>query len=59
MASRPWSTPESRLRPLRTSYLFFFPRFLRALRPLERWATRVPLGAQYGIIAAPEGAADA
>jgi len=49
----------ARLRPLRTSHLFFFPGFLRVLRPLERWATRVPLGAQYGIIAAPEGAADA
>jgi SAM-dependent methyltransferase len=35
------------LEPLATRYLFVFPRFLRMLRPLERWLSRVPLGAQY------------
>jgi ubiquinone/menaquinone biosynthesis C-methylase UbiE len=28
-------------------YYFFFPRFLRRLRPLERWMTRFVIGAQY------------
>lgn len=32
-------------------YLFYFPRPLRVLRPLEPWLERVPLGAQYGILA--------
>ena len=31
-------------------YYFFFPRFLRALRPLERSLSRVPLGAQYVVV---------
>lgn len=35
-------------------YLFYFPRILRALRPLEPWLQRVPLGAQYGIVAVRE-----
>ena len=39
------------LRPVATRYLFYFPRPLRALRPLERFLTRVPLGAQYGVFA--------
>ncbi len=28
-------------------YRVFFPRFLSAFRPLERWLARLPLGAQY------------
>lgn len=35
---------------LRTDYLFIFPRSLRALRPLERSLSRVPLGAQYRVL---------
>jgi SAM-dependent methyltransferase len=31
-------------------YLFFFPRFLKQLRFLERYFSRVPLGAQYQIL---------
>lgn len=38
-------------RIVRHRYLFYFPRFLRALRPLEPWLERIPLGAQYGILA--------
>lgn len=36
---------------LETAYLFYFPRPLRALRPAERWLVKLPLGAQYGIVA--------
>jgi SAM-dependent methyltransferase len=32
---------------LRTDFLFFFPRVLAALRPLEPFLSQVPLGAQY------------
>jgi SAM-dependent methyltransferase len=32
--------------------LFYFPRALRVLRPLEAWLTRLPLGAQYCVLAA-------
>jgi hypothetical protein len=32
-------------------YRVFFPRFLRALRNLERWMTWLPLGAQYYVLA--------
>ncbi len=39
------------LEPVDTTYLFYFPAFLRALRPLERFLTAVPLGAQYAVIA--------
>jgi trans-aconitate methyltransferase len=39
------------LRIVETAYLFYFPRPLRALRPLEPFLTRVPLGAQYVVIA--------
>lgn len=39
------------LRVLAIRYLFYFPRFLGALRPLERWLARVPLGAQYVVLA--------
>jgi ubiquinone/menaquinone biosynthesis C-methylase UbiE len=35
----------------RIRYRLFFPRMLRALRPLDRWLTWVPLGAQYYAIA--------
>jgi hypothetical protein len=40
------------------STLFYFPRALRALRPLERPLSRLPLGAQYLVLArraVPEG----
>jgi SAM-dependent methyltransferase len=36
---------------LRVSYHFYFPSSLRFLRPLERWLERVPLGAQYCVLA--------
>ena len=32
---------------LRTDSLFYFPRQLRVLRPLERWLRGLPLGGQY------------
>ena len=35
----------------RIRYRVFFPRFLRAFRPFERWMTMVPLGAQYYALA--------
>ncbi len=35
---------------LRTDFLFFFPRFLAWLRPLESGLVRLPLGAQYQIL---------
>jgi SAM-dependent methyltransferase len=34
-----------------TQYCFYFPRALRAFRPLERLGHRVPLGAQYCVLA--------
>ena len=40
------------LTPRFTGFYFYFPRSLRGLRPLERWLTRLPLGAQYGVFAA-------
>ena len=39
-----------RLEVLRTDHLFLFPRFLRWLRPLERLASGLPLGAQYQVL---------
>ncbi len=36
---------------LTTSFVFFFPRPLRWFRPLERYLTSIPLGAQYLILA--------
>ena len=33
-----------------TNYLFVFPRILGSLRPLERYVSGLPLGAQYGIL---------
>jgi SAM-dependent methyltransferase len=44
------------LQPIRTGYLFYFPRALAPLRPLERFLVRLPLGAQYGVIASAAGA---
>lgn len=35
---------------IRTDFLFFFPRFLAWLRPLEGGLARLPLGAQYQIL---------
>lgn len=35
---------------LRTEFLFFFPRFLAALRPLERRLAKVPMGGQYLVL---------
>jgi SAM-dependent methyltransferase len=35
---------------LRVDHLFLFPRFCRWLRPLERWACGLPLGAQYQVL---------
>ena len=32
-------------------FRFYFPRWLRPLRPLERFLTRLPLGAQYQVLA--------
>ena len=45
------------LHPLSVRFLFYFPRPLAVLRPLEHWLARVPLGAQYWVLAArgPEG----
>jgi SAM-dependent methyltransferase len=39
------------LKVLRTDHLFFFPARLAALRPLERWLRRLPLGGQYLVLA--------
>ena len=35
----------------RVRYHLFFPRALAALRPLERWLSLIPLGAQYSVTA--------
>lgn len=37
--------------PVYTAYLFFFPKCLSLMRPLERFLIRVPFGGQYGVIA--------
>jgi SAM-dependent methyltransferase len=39
------------LEVLRTDHRFFFPRALRAMRPLEALLAKVPLGAQYQVLA--------
>jgi SAM-dependent methyltransferase len=59
----PISAPRTRallrnagFRVLETRYLFYFPRPLKALRPAERLLTRIPLGAQYAVLAVPEPA---
>jgi SAM-dependent methyltransferase len=49
----------ARLRDVDTRYLFYFPRFLKALRPLERHLLRLPMGAQYGVFAVRADEADA
>ena len=35
----------------RTDFLFIFPRVLKFFRPLERRVSRLPLGAQYQVLA--------
>jgi len=35
---------------IHTSFLFVFPRLLRWGRPLEKWLTKAPLGAQYMVL---------
>jgi SAM-dependent methyltransferase len=41
---------EAGFRMLQTDFLFYFPRALAALRPLERFLHRVPLGGQYQVL---------
>lgn len=43
MATAGWQNIKAR-------YRIFFPRFLSAMRPLERWLYAIPLGAQYAMI---------
>jgi SAM-dependent methyltransferase len=43
-----------RFQVIRTDYLFFFPGYLKWLRPLERLLVKVPLGAQYQVLARKE-----
>jgi len=40
-----------RFRVIRTDYLFFFPGYFTWLHPLEKWLIKVPLGAQYQVLA--------
>lgn len=40
-----------RFRVIRTDYLFFFPGYFTWLHPLEKWLVKVPLGAQYQVLA--------
>jgi SAM-dependent methyltransferase len=52
----PLGETSSRLRGVglsleRRDYVFFFPRFLKGLRFLEPWMRRLPLGAQYAVLA--------
>src|SRR5262249_4502052 len=35
---------------VRSDFLFIFPRLLKWLRPLERFATKLPLGTQYLVL---------
>jgi hypothetical protein len=42
-------------RSVATSFHFFFPKALSRLRPLETWLERVPLGAQYCVLARKPG----
>jgi SAM-dependent methyltransferase len=39
---------------IRTDYLFFLPGYFSWLHPLEKWLIKVPLGAQYQILARKE-----
>jgi SAM-dependent methyltransferase len=41
----------ARFEVLRTDFLFIFPRMLRCLRGIERYVSRLPLGAQYQVLA--------
>jgi SAM-dependent methyltransferase len=56
----PLPPPESRrlvaseFSVIRTDYLFFFPGYFGWLRPLEKWLIKVPLGAQYQVLARKE-----
>jgi SAM-dependent methyltransferase len=57
----PLSPPESRrlisaeqFRMIRTDYMFFFPGYLSWLRPLEKLLIKVPVGAQYQVLARKE-----
>jgi hypothetical protein len=34
-----------------TNFRFIFPRALRALRGIENWVYRIPLGTQYQVLA--------
>ena len=36
---------------VRVDFLFIFPEFLKALRPLERWVSSLPIGGQYQVLA--------
>jgi SAM-dependent methyltransferase len=38
---------------LQFDFLFYFPHWLRALRPVEHWLRRIPLGGQYQVICRP------
>lgn len=40
---------------LRTDFAFVFPRFLKVLRPLEKLLAKLPLGAQYQVMARKPG----
>ena len=40
---------------LRTDYVFFFPRFVAALRPMEPSLRRLPLGGQYLVLVQKPG----
>ena len=44
----------ARFRVIRTDYLFFFPGYFSWLHPLEKWLIKVPLGAQYQVLARKE-----
>jgi SAM-dependent methyltransferase len=44
---------------VRTDFLFIFPRALALLRPVERLVVRLPLGAQYQVLACKQAAAQA
>ena len=58
----PLSPPDARrlvraagFEPVRTDFLFLFPRALRWLRPLERLARKLPIGAQYLVLGRKPG----
>ena len=43
-----------RFRVIRTDYLFFLPGYFSWFQPLEKWLIKVPLGAQYQVLARKE-----